>query len=137
LGEICGELAELPRFCCLSDQAFPDGELLPTKGAQLFFYKCVPLLVAFDLVFPEFLITLWPFKDAAQMPMPEATVHEDDGSVSREDEIRFAWQSLAVKPEAKALRVQGLPYLQFGSCILSADASHHPASGCPVDNVSH
>lgn len=48
------------------------------------------------------------------MPMPEASVHEDDATPTGEHEVRFAWQRahMETKPVAKAMRVSSDRYLR-------------------------
>jgi len=36
------------------------------------------------------------------MAVPETAVDEDDSLIARQDDIRLAWQALAVKPEPEA-----------------------------------
>ena len=58
------------------------------------------------------------------MTVPEATVHEKDGSMSREHHIGFAGYVRSVKPVAEAAPVKSAPDDHFGFGILASDPAH-------------
>lgn len=121
-----------------SQGAFPDCRNPPTGQQQRRSNGTVPRHIRAELRRPEFraccrsaCIT------AAQVPVPEAPVHEDDGLVFRQHKIRFAGYAIGMEPIAKAQRMQGPPEGQLRLRILSADAGHHPGTGLAVDDVGH
>jgi hypothetical protein len=71
------------------------------------------------------------------MAMPEATMHEDDGAVLRQHDVRLARDALRMKAITKAERMQGPAERQFGLRVLSADPGHHAGAGLAVDDVCH
>ena len=71
------------------------------------------------------------------MPVPEAAVNEDHGSVSGEDDVRSAREAGHVRPIPEPSRVKGFSYGDLGGGVLAADASHHAAAGGLVDGVNH
>jgi hypothetical protein len=121
-----------------SQGAFPDCRNPPTSQQQRRSNGTVPRHIRAELRLPEFRACCRSAcVTAARVPVPEAPVHEDDGLVFRQHEIRLAGYALGMEPIAKAQRMQGLPEGQFRLRVLSADASHHPGTGLAVDDVGH
>jgi hypothetical protein len=71
------------------------------------------------------------------MTMPEATVDKDHGVPAREDDIGMAGQVGSVKREPESCPMQEGSDPALGGCVLAANPGHHPASGCPVNDVGH
>jgi len=71
------------------------------------------------------------------MPMPEASVHEDNGVVFRQHDVRFAGQILGCNAIAQAMCVKVLSHDDFGFGVAPANAGHHPASRGAIDDISH
>ena len=59
--------------------------------------------------------------------VPEATVHENDGTVPRQHDVGRAGQVAAVKAEAEAEAVQDAADDQFGLRVPAPNARHHAA----------
>ena len=69
------------------------------------------------------------------MEMPEATVNEDRGAVSRKDEIRSARQIPAVETVAKALGEEPVTHGDLDPGVSGPDGRHHPTSRRSVHRV--
>lgn len=111
--------------------AFPDFEHFPAKFDQLLPVFTVPAAVAFEFRAPEFLPRLGHARLLAVrvgMPVPKATVDEDDLPPAGEDEIGFAGKVLAVQPEAVAHAVNEAADQQLDLAVLGADAAHQLAA---------
>ncbi|MDP3738043.1 MAG: hypothetical protein Q8R02_11680 [Hyphomonadaceae bacterium] len=64
---------------------------------------------------------------APLVPMPETTVHEYDGSPSRENDIRRSGQIADMQPEAIAQRMQRRSHLAFRASIPATNSLHDAA----------
>lgn len=98
-----------PRFKFFgpADLTFPNNCYTPTGRLQLFSIFPVPCDVAFKFLLPERNIALWRVGVLASLvPMPEASMHKDDSSASRKDNIRPARKILSMKPEPITTPVQ-------------------------------
>jgi hypothetical protein len=70
------------------------------------------------------------------MAVPEAAVHENDGAIARQRQVRLAWQLPVMEAIAKAQQVEPASNNHFGLCVRCPDTSHHPAAGGGINNVS-
>ena len=93
--------------------------------------------VSSDFFAPEFRAGGRPFEKRAIMPMPEASMHEYDGMVAREDDVRFSWQLAGMKAKPETLAVECAAHQNFRSGITPAYAGHHPAAGGAVHHINH
>lgn len=81
--------------------AFPYGDDAPAPGEQFLTVGAVTRDVAVELGLPPFGTTFrggCPF--APGVTMPEATMHEDNGAILRQDNVRFTRKIFAMKAEA-------------------------------------
>lgn len=62
------------------------------------------------------------------MPVPETSMYENYRSISWQDQIRAAWQSLRMEAIAEPGSMQSPAYDHFWSGILRPDTGHHPAA---------
>ncbi len=88
-----------PAFNCsvVTGFAFPDNKDAPTQLLQCQFLASVAGNIQCKLHGPKDNSGLWSRRlSAALVPMPEATVHENSQSMSREHEIGTTRQILAV-----------------------------------------
>jgi hypothetical protein len=111
----------------------PDNCHFPAHLLQFPLIFGIPSDIVGEFPFPEFCVGLRRCRDFASfVAMPETTVYEDNGSVSRKNEVGFTRQFFPVKlvPETHGMN-QG-PDLQFGSRIFRMNARHIPAAlkGC-------
>lgn len=58
------------------------------------------------------------------MPVPEATMDEDDGPAAREDHVGLSRQVLAVEPEAVPHGMDEPAHSKLGLRVLAADTPH-------------
>jgi hypothetical protein len=72
---------------------------------------------------------------AAFMLMPEASVHENRLSRSRERNIRFAGQLGPVKPISITQAIKELAYDHFGVGIPRSDPAHVLAAPIRIDRI--
>lgn len=68
--------------------------------------------------------------------MPEATMDENDCIVPREHKVWFSGK-VPMQTEAQACLMQKTANSKLWSRVLAANAGHHPASGCLVDDIGH
>ncbi len=73
----------------------------------------------------------------AVMPMPEATVNEDNRPVLGKDQVGLSGEPLRMQPVAQPGRMESLADQQFRSGIPAFDSRHIPAAGRCVVNVRH
>ncbi len=73
----------------------------------------------------------------AIVPVPEASVSEENSPVFRKNNIRISWQGAIMQPEAEPGRMQATSQRQFRFGVLTPDAGHHPAANLRGNNVSH
>lgn len=64
-------------------------------------------------------------------------MHEDDGAVLRQHDVRPAGQIPGCDAIAEAMRVQVLPHDDFRLGVAPANAGHHPASRGAINDVGH
>ena len=105
--------------------AFPDNDGMPSHFSQPMQHLMVPFQVSPDLLHPEpcvrfrHHIILAPF-----MSMPEASIHQNAGTILPEHNIRFPRQPRMIEPIPESSSPQELPdkNLRFG--ILASDCRH-------------
>ena len=60
------------------------------------------------------------------MPVPEATVNQNDGPVFGEYHVGFPWESFVVKSKTESTAVEGRAQEHLRPGVLAFDAGHHP-----------
>lgn len=85
---------------------------------------------------PELCPRRRPLEQMAVMMMPEAPIHENDGMMSGEHNIRLAWQVRNMEAVTQAHSVEGFAHDQFRFGIAAPDRSHISASCWGIMNVS-
>lgn len=71
------------------------------------------------------------------MPMPEATVDEDNDAMLRKNNIRPTRQSRTVHTVSESLAVQEAPKEALRFCVLAPNAGHHAASDVLTYDICH
>ena len=71
------------------------------------------------------------------MTMPEATVHETNGSETTEDQVWLSRELSVMEPISDTSRVKCPPEDKLGFRVLTADSSHHARSAFPIHYVDH
>ena len=71
------------------------------------------------------------------MPVPEAAVDKDNGSVLGKDDVRRPGKIASVEAVPEAHSVEEGPNRELGARILVADARHYLASLPPRKHVAH
>lgn len=71
------------------------------------------------------------------MAVPEAAVDEDDSFMARQDDIRLAWQALAVKPEPEAYGMHCATQCNFRRSVRRADPRHALRSLRRAQEIDH
>ena len=69
--------------------------------------------------------------------MPEASVHEYNGAVLRQYDVRRPGQSLRVKAKSKPAAVQLGTHGSLRSRVAAPYGGHHAAASLPRDRISH
>ena len=67
---------------------------------------------------------------ASGMPVPEASVNEDDGAMFGQDDVRLSCHIQSMQPEAIAGPVKQGAHYALGASILALDLRHHQAPLC-------
>ena len=104
---------------------FPDDDGMPSHFCQPMQHLMVPLPVPPDFILPELDIR---FRHhiilASFMSMPEASIHQNAGTILSEHNIRFSRQPWMIEPIPESPSPQELPdkNLRFG--ILALDCRH-------------
>lgn len=82
--------------------ALPHHDDLPACPDELSCHLPVPSHILSELLLPEVHIAFRRIGEpTASMAVPEASVHEYDGPVAREDDVRAAGQSTRVQAESE------------------------------------
>ena len=69
--------------------------------------------------------------------MPEATMHENDRVVARQDDIWFTWQVIAMQTEAEPMGVQITPDDELGFGVAAPHLAHDPGALGRREDVRH
>jgi hypothetical protein len=89
----------------------------------------IPITVGVDFGNPEFRSGFRNSEILAfHMPMPEASMHENDTAEFGQDDVGASEKTRHMKPIPEARRMKPLPQDHFRLCILRTDASHHLGS---------
>jgi hypothetical protein len=97
-----------------SEFTFPDRDDAPAEGLECGSRSSVASDVPTELLQPEPEIALRRVGVlAVRVPMPKASVYNDDGSVPSENHIGTARELSHVQPEAETQSVKNRPYLTF------------------------
>ena len=75
--------------------------------------------------------------EASFVTMPEASMHEADGSESAKDQVRRPGKHSVMKTVPEAMRMQRAPKYQLGFRILPTNPRHHSRPDGPIDRVDH
>lgn len=93
--------------CFISGLTFPHNDLLPASFLECARNFGVTFFIPGELLVPEFQIALWCVgKGAALMPVPEAAVNIDRGSIFRQHDIGSTGYVLAIQSKPIAEIVQ-------------------------------
>lgn len=91
--------------------------------------------IAADLLAPELLPRGRPSEQMAVMPVPEATMNEDNRHVSGEDQVGLPGKPFRMQPVAQSCSMESLADQQLRSGIPAFNSRHIPAAGRGVVNV--
>lgn len=69
--------------------------------------------------------------------MPEAAMYENSRAVLGQHDVGTAREITPVQAKAKSRALKEAPDCELRRRVLSADAGHHPASCCAIDDVCH
>jgi len=109
--------------------ALPKYNNFPTCTHKRSARRAVALSVPGDFLRPVGLIAFWRARAAcAIMSVPEAAVHENHSAPSRENQIRFTWEILAVQPEPVAHPVRQAPHQKLRRGVLAFHRLHRSPS---------
>lgn len=71
------------------------------------------------------------------MSVPEATVDQDDRSITGKNDVWSAGEVFSMQAKAEPHSMESRPYGQFGLRIFSLDPGHHSGPGLGIDNIAH
>ena len=115
--------------------ALPHLDDVPTHTAELEAFGKVALAVTLDLGLPEVGARLGKNEVSATLvAVPEATVHEDDGTILAKHDVRCAGQAADVDTKTESLGKQIFTHQDLGLGVSAADAGHAfvPLFGCQL-----
>gem|GEM_PF-2038472 len=69
--------------------------------------------------------------------MPEAPVNEDNGSMLRQHDVGFTWQSFSVKAKSKTKPMEQRADTPFRRGVLAANPAHVPRTALFAQSVAH
>ena len=105
--------------------AFPHRDAMPAHLCELSLLLAVTLFVSFYLSLPKRHVGLGQAESSTVgVPMPEAAVDEDAGTVFAEHEVGVARQARTVQPVAKASVPQVLAHDALGLSSAGANGRH-------------
>ena len=111
---------------------------MPAETAQLDAFFDIALFVAFYFLLPELAIALGQHEVlTAFVPVPEASVNEDDGAVLAQHYVGGAGQALDIYAVAVAVGMQVAAHNQLGLGVLALDARHAPVPLLCGHSVCH
>ena len=123
---------------CRSFQtAFPDGQDTPAEHKQSLMGFDVTRTVCRNLAFPELGARCGQPEHRAIMPMPEAAVHQDDGAVPGENQVRSTRKFAVLQTVAKPARMQSLAYEHLWLGVSPTDAAHVEPPLLGSQHISH
>jgi len=79
---------------------FPNDHRSPSLCQQRFNDEFIPAGIFSDLLHPELSARAWDFEQRTAVPVPEASMHEDDRARSDKHNVRSAGKIAPVKPKA-------------------------------------
>jgi hypothetical protein len=117
---------------------FPDGDNAPAESRECSSRPAVPRNVVTELRYPELEVAFWGVSVLAlRVSVPETAVHNNDGSMPWENDVRAAGECGDVEPESTAYPVKNGTDLAFRHCVPTSNAGHVPASSFPRQSVCH
>jgi len=120
------------------DRAFPHNGRAPASYMEGTEGSPIPLDISFEFRCPEFRSCRWRGRETATLvPVPETTVNENHGPVSRENQIGLSWQGLGMKPISEPESMKGVTEHNLRLGVPALDPGHHSRSGRGVDDVDH
>ena len=110
-----------------TESTLPDDRDAPARADQrqsvAFVYRCVGV----EFALPEVSPRRWSRRvTAAVVSMPETTVDEADGLMTREYEVGLARKALVVQPVSETTRVKCTTQNHLGARVLASNTRHHP-----------
>ena len=113
------------RYFGFAELAFPDGDDIPFEGFEPLDIQPVSAAVALDFVGPEPDVGLRDgVEPAAFVPVPEASVDENDSAVSWQDDVRCAGKAADILAEAEAAAEQFPAYRDLRIRVFRPDVRH-------------
>ena len=118
--------------------AFPDHENLPAVTSKLQLVSSIASDVRSEFLIPELRPSCRPDTTiTAGMPMPVATVDENNPAVLWKHEVRSSGKIATVKSETESHAMNDGPNDQFRFCVARSDSGHVPGTLFPIVDVSH
>ena len=125
-------------FGIMLQSALPHHKYPPSRSGKSFTGFGIPSTIGLQLGDPEHLARLrYGGIITTFMTMPEAPMHENNGLVFGEHDIRSAWKIPCMQPVTESCGMQRTADHHFGSGVLAADPGHHPGAGLLVDDIGH
>ena len=132
------QLQRDPGFVAFAQRTFPDDRDSPACLQQTGTVPSIPFRVGVELALPEFRAGRRGGRvRTTGMAVPEAAVHEADGSELTKDEIGSTRKSAVMQTISQTVGVKSPPQDEFGPRVSSADSRHHAGAGRLIHYVRH
>ena len=118
-------------------RAFPDGQYAPSLLPQRCKRFLVPLNVPCDFLQPKVGASAGHFEQMAVMPVPKASVNENDCLITRKRKIGTTRQRALVEHVPESEGMQPVPEEHLGFCVFPPDATHVQVSLLTSQNIGH
>lgn len=121
----------------LRDAALPNYCDVPACFGKRERYPCVTVDVPVDFVGPESSIRFGTSSFPTLVSVPETAMHENCGSIFREDDVGFAGEIASMKSKPEPGPVQGATNDQLWLRIFCTDARHQLRSRLGGHRIGH
>lgn len=106
----------------------PHHEYLPSRSSKRSNVAPIACSVRVEFLLPKIDSGCRGCRKFAAMPVPEATMDENDSPTTWKNEVRSTWQALYVQAIPVPEPVKGPPYYHFRRRIGMSDGSHDSTS---------
>ena len=105
-----------------TQRALPHDVHMPSQFFELCNNPGVTSAISLNLCFPEFRTGFWETVEVTHMPVPEAAVNQDNGTVLWQHDIRSPWEPCPSKSIAQPPAMQSVAYSQLDFRVRASNA---------------
>ena len=143
IATLTDQVRELPpqrnliAFQAALDGTLPDDQNMPSGIGQRAYRTPVAQTIRFNLCLPEIAAGGGEGEKVAVVPVPEAAMHEDDGAMLRQDNVRRARQGAHMQAETEPEREKQFTHQQFRAGVAAPDRAHVFAAALRAVYIGH